>query len=159
MIASHKTIQPASSATFFRAGPPRSSYAPALARSEMVIIPTVICMNGPVCLVLEPRCDGKRCACPTKSRFNRRQVVGRALHLPFGKNVTHLRQPKCRPITVVSFFPPAGYHKSTSACRQPCTCHRRSARLLTRRLTLPFQRRSARLFGPYILLQPLLTKS
>src|SRR4029450_9262470 len=42
-MASEMTCQPFFCATSFSAGPPRSSYSPALARSEIVIMPTCIC--------------------------------------------------------------------------------------------------------------------
>src|SRR5205085_7146755 len=44
MTASDKTCQPYFSAASFSAGPPRSLYSPAVARSEMVMMPTVICI-------------------------------------------------------------------------------------------------------------------
>src|SRR4029453_15969251 len=42
-MASEITCQPFRCADSFSAGPPRSSYSPALARSEIVIMPTWIC--------------------------------------------------------------------------------------------------------------------
>src|SRR5207248_2162515 len=45
MIASARTFQPRFSAAAFTAGPPRSWYCPPLARSEMVIMPTRICIS------------------------------------------------------------------------------------------------------------------
>src|SRR4051812_18106978 len=44
-MASPKTCHPYFSAASFTAGPPRSSYSPEVARSETVIIPTVICIS------------------------------------------------------------------------------------------------------------------
>src|SRR5882724_2836546 len=43
-IASESTCQLAFCAASFSAGPPKSLYSPALARSEIVTIPTVICI-------------------------------------------------------------------------------------------------------------------
>src|SRR2546430_13020901 len=44
-IASAKTCHPYFCAASFSAGPPRSSYFPAVARSETVRMPTLICMG------------------------------------------------------------------------------------------------------------------
>src|ERR1700694_1731795 len=45
ITASDRTCQPYLSAASFSAGPPRSLYSPAVARSEMVMMPTVICIS------------------------------------------------------------------------------------------------------------------
>src|SRR5205823_13753189 len=45
MIASARPSQPRFSAAAFTAGPPRSWYCPPLARSEMVMMPTTICIS------------------------------------------------------------------------------------------------------------------
>src|ERR671918_2805033 len=52
-MASERTCQPFFCAASFNAGPPRSVYSPALARSEMVMMPTTISLECWIVGVLE----------------------------------------------------------------------------------------------------------
>src|SRR4029453_3123048 len=78
-MASEITCQPFFCAASFSAGPPRSSYSPALARSEIVIMPTCICT------LLHRRF--------TRSFALVRAVMDRRRHRAFGlHNQTYIRE-------------------------------------------------------------------